>query len=158
MSCFVEALLDYVSFVFHARKIKGFIFLKQFTDPLFFFQPPLWMKYQQQVKDWEQAMSNANLGFASICQEKATSVEKPPMFAFCMKPRGLEVPNKGSKQRSHRKISGSGHNHVVSRDQDGLHPFGTSPANLLASFPFVCKKTPLFSYCCLATLYFIVIS
>lgn len=87
-------------------------------------QPPLWERYQQQLKDWEQAMSNANLGFASVCQEKAASMEKPPMSAFCLKPRGLEVPNKGSKQRSQRKISVSGHNHVVSRDQDGLHPFG----------------------------------
>ncbi|XP_055820657.1 uncharacterized protein LOC129889400 isoform X2 [Solanum dulcamara] len=87
-------------------------------------QPPLWERYQQQLKEWEQAMSNANHGFASICQEKAASMEKPPMSAFCLKPRGLEVPNKGSKQRSQRKISVSGHNHVVSRDQDGLHPFG----------------------------------
>ncbi|KAK4355436.1 hypothetical protein RND71_024407 [Anisodus tanguticus] len=87
-------------------------------------QPPLWERYQQQLKDWEQAMSNANLGFASLCQQKAASMEKPPMSAFCLKPRGLEVPNKGSKQRSQRKISVSGHNHGVSRDQDGLHPFG----------------------------------
>ncbi|KAK4364958.1 hypothetical protein RND71_016316 [Anisodus tanguticus] len=87
-------------------------------------QPPLWERYQQQLKDWEQAMSNANLGFASVCQEKTASMEKPPMSAFCLKPRGLEVPNKGSKQRSQRKISVSGHNHGVSRDQDGLHPFG----------------------------------
>ncbi|OIT33749.1 PREDICTED: uncharacterized protein LOC109205606 [Nicotiana attenuata] len=87
-------------------------------------QPPLWERYQQQLKDWEQAMSNANLGFASVGQEKAASVEKPPMSAFCLKPRGLEVPNKGSKQRSHRKISVSGHSHAVPRDQDGLHPFG----------------------------------
>ncbi|CAN4076578.1 unnamed protein product [Withania somnifera] len=87
-------------------------------------QPPLWERYQQQLKEWEQAMSNANLGFASICQEKAASMEKPPLSAFCLKPRGLEVPNKGSKQRSQRKIPVSGHNHVVSRDQDGLHAFG----------------------------------
>lgn len=87
-------------------------------------QPPLWERYQQQLKEWEQAMSNANLGFASVCKEKVASMEKPPMSAFCLKPRGLEVPNKGSKQRSQRKISVSGHNHVVSRDQDGLHPFG----------------------------------
>ncbi|XP_049376666.1 uncharacterized protein LOC125841560 [Solanum stenotomum] len=87
-------------------------------------QPPLWERYQQQLKEWEQAMSNASFGFASVCQKKAASMEKPPMSAFCLKPRGLEVPNKGSKQRSQRKISVSGHNHVVSRDQDGLHPFG----------------------------------
>ncbi|XP_060208179.1 uncharacterized protein LOC132635699 [Lycium barbarum] len=87
-------------------------------------QPPLWERYQQQLKDWEQAMSNANLGFASVSQQKAAFTEKPPMYAFCLKPRGLEVPNKGSKQRSQRKISVSGHNHIGSRDQDGLHSFG----------------------------------
>ncbi|CAN4127849.1 unnamed protein product [Withania somnifera] len=87
-------------------------------------QPPLWERYKHQLKEWGQAMSNANHGFASICQEKAASMEKPPMSAFCLKPRGLEVPNKGSKQRSQRKISVSGHNHVISRDQDSFHSFG----------------------------------
>lgn len=89
-------------------------------------------------------MSNASFGFASGCQDKAASMEKPPMSAFCLKPRGLEVPNKGSKQRSQRKISVSGHNHVVSRDQDGLHPFGTSLANLLSSLPFSLKEFIIF--------------
>lgn len=42
------------------------------------------------------------------------------MFAFCLKPRGLEVPNKGSKQRSHRKLPVSGHHHASSVDQDGF--------------------------------------
>lgn len=107
----------------------------------FFLQPPLWERYQQQLKDWEQAMSNANLGFASVGQEK------PPMSAFCLKPRGLEVPNKGSKQRSHRKISVSGHSHAVPRDQDGLHPFGTFLTTMQTSMPFCLKNiTFLFSY------------
>lgn len=92
-------------------------------------------------------MSNANLGFAIVGQEKAASVEKPPMSAFCLKPRGLEVPNKGSKQRSHRKISVSGHSHAVPRDQDGLHPFGTFLTTMQTSMPFCLKNiTFLFSY------------
>lgn len=45
------------------------------------------------------------------------------MFAFCMKPRGLEVPNKGSKQRSRRRFSVSGTAGFA--DQDGFHALGT---------------------------------
>lgn len=55
------------------------------------------------------------------CKEKTPLIEKPPMFAFCLKPRGLEVPNKGSEQRSHRRFPVSGHSHLASGDQDGLH-------------------------------------
>ena len=64
---------------------------------------------------------------ASLCngyQDKTSPVEKPPMFAFCMKPRGLEVPNKGSKQRSQRKISVSAHSNSAFVDHDGFHTFG----------------------------------
>lgn len=50
------------------------------------------------------------------CNEKVTLVEKPPMFAFCLRPRGLEVPNKGTKQRPQRKFTVLGHHGGVSRD------------------------------------------
>lgn len=53
-------------------------------------------------------------------------LEKPPMFAFCLRPRGLELPNKGSKQRSQRKISAASHSCSLSRDSDGHHSFGNS--------------------------------
>lgn len=72
---------------------------------------------------------NSSNGFT----EKATLVEKPPMFAFCLRPRGLEVPNKGTKQRSHRKFTVLGHHGGVSRDSDGLHVNGNS-----TSVGFVC--------------------
>ncbi|KAK4747051.1 hypothetical protein SAY87_026088 [Trapa incisa] len=75
-------------------------------------QPPLWERYQQQVKEWELNANRANPSLPSGCK-KAPMVEKPQMFAFCMKPRGLEAPNKGSKQRSHKKMSVSGHNHAA---------------------------------------------
>uniref|UniRef100_A0A5B6ZAK8 Enhancer of polycomb-like protein n=1 Tax=Davidia involucrata TaxID=16924 RepID=A0A5B6ZAK8_DAVIN len=87
-------------------------------------QPPLWERYRQQVKEWEQAMTKANTALSNGCQEKAPPIEKPPMFAFCLKPRGLEVPNKCSKQRSQRKFPISGHSHAVVGDQDALHAFG----------------------------------
>eukprot|EP00268_Persea_americana_P022012 TRINITY_DN2187_c0_g1_i1.p1 TRINITY_DN2187_c0_g1~~TRINITY_DN2187_c0_g1_i1.p1 ORF type:complete len:1691 (+),score=369.43 TRINITY_DN2187_c0_g1_i1:296-5368(+) len=86
-------------------------------------QPALWERYQQQLKEWDAVMSrtqNSSNGFT----EKATLVEKPPMFAFCLRPRGLEVPNKGTKQRSHRKFTVLGHHGGVSRDSDGLHVNG----------------------------------
>ncbi|KAE8687126.1 Enhancer of polycomb-like transcription factor protein, putative isoform 5 [Hibiscus syriacus] len=77
-------------------------------------QPPLWERYQQQVREWEQAMSKGN----------PKSIEKPPIFAFCMKPRGLELPNKGSKHRSQRRISVSGQSQHALGDHEGCHSFG----------------------------------
>jgi hypothetical protein len=88
------------------------------------FQPPLWETYRQQVKEWEQAMTKINANLPMGCQEKAAPIEKPPMFAFCMKPRGLEVPNKGSKQRSQRKFGVSGQSNAIGGDQDGFLAFG----------------------------------
>ncbi|CAH2075742.1 unnamed protein product [Thlaspi arvense] len=84
-------------------------------------QPPLWERYEQQVKEWE---TESNSMLSNGCQEKAPPVEKPPMFAFCLKPRGLEVPNKGSKQRSQRRFPVSSHSRGILVDQDVLHSFG----------------------------------
>ncbi|KAJ7958703.1 Enhancer of polycomb-like transcription factor protein [Quillaja saponaria] len=58
------------------------------------------------------------------CLDKAASMEKPPMYAFCLKPRGLEVPNRGSKQRSQKRFSLSAHTNTILGDQDGFHCFG----------------------------------
>lgn len=90
------------------------------------YQPPLWERYQQQLKEWEQSMLKLHY-HVTECQEKTIAsenlLEKPPMFAFCLKPRGLEA-NKGSKQRSHKKLMYS-HQSSFSREQDGgLHASG----------------------------------
>lgn len=88
-------------------------------------QPPLWEQYQKQLKEWELAVSaNAN---SSNDHGNGRIIEKPPMFAFCLKPRGLEAPIKGSKQRSHKKFTGSGKHSMVLRDQDHLQGSGISP-------------------------------
>ncbi|XP_073275352.1 uncharacterized protein [Primulina huaijiensis] len=81
-------------------------------------QPPLWGQYRHQLKEWELTVARGNGSFP------VPHLEKPSMFAFCLKPRGLDVPNKGSKQRSHRKFSVSGHHNTTSGDQDSLHTFG----------------------------------
>ncbi|XP_022976083.1 uncharacterized protein LOC111476594 [Cucurbita maxima] len=83
-------------------------------------QPPLWETYQLQLKEWESTVNKNNTNFCNGYHEKAASVEKPPMFAFCLKPRGLEVFNKGSKQRSQRKFSVSGHSNSIAYNQDGF--------------------------------------
>lgn len=69
-------------------------------------------------------MTKMNTTLANGSREKAAPVEKPPMYAFCLKPRGLEVPNKGSKQRSQKKYSISAHTNAVLGDQDGFHSIG----------------------------------
>lgn len=87
-------------------------------------QPPLWEMYQRQVREWELSMSKVNPILPNGCSDKVPSIEKPPMFAFCLKPRGLEVPNKGSKPRSQRKISVSGQSNHALGDHEGCHSFG----------------------------------
>ncbi|KAL6216913.1 hypothetical protein ACLB2K_010131 [Fragaria x ananassa] len=87
-------------------------------------QPPSWEIYQKQVREWEQVMTKMNTTLANGSREKAAPVEKPPMYAFCLKPRGLEVPNKGSKQRTQKKYSISAHTNAVLGDQDGFHSIG----------------------------------
>ncbi|XP_027940136.1 uncharacterized protein LOC114194222 isoform X2 [Vigna unguiculata] len=77
------------------RKKSGMALIRQF-------QPPLWERYQKQVREWEVAMTKNNTP-SNAC------LEKPAMFAFCLKPRGLESVNKGLKHRSQKKISVSGH-------------------------------------------------
>lgn len=88
-------------------------------------QPPLWERYQRQLKEWEHDVTRRNCAFSLGSQEKVPRPEKPPVFAFCFRPRGLDVPNKGSKQRSHRKFPVSGHHHASSADPDSL-VFGSS--------------------------------
>ncbi|KAK9682555.1 hypothetical protein RND81_10G082000 [Saponaria officinalis] len=81
-------------------------------------QPPLWEKYQQQVKEWEQAALSAPPSGSS---ENPAIVEKPAMFAFCLKPRGLEMPHRGSKHRPQKKLPIGFLSHGVLGDPDSLH-------------------------------------
>ncbi|KAJ0961486.1 hypothetical protein J5N97_001990 [Dioscorea zingiberensis] len=99
----------------HKRQKKGLPLIRQF-------QPPLWECYQQQLKQWEAAMSKMH-NSSDGSQDKGCLIEKPAMFAFCLRPRGLEVPNKFSKQRSHKKFIYSGHHNSFAKEQDGLHAF-----------------------------------
>lgn len=91
------------------------------SESLCNFQPPLWERYQKQVREWELAMTKNNAP-SNGCLDKVTTLEKPAMFAFCLKPRGLESLNKGLKHRSQKKISVSGHANS-NLDQDGFHTF-----------------------------------
>ncbi|GAB4837383.1 hypothetical protein Ancab_002261 [Ancistrocladus abbreviatus] len=99
------------------RQKKGLPLIRQL-------QPPLWEKYQRQVKEWELAMMKSSSAPSNGYHEKVSPIEKPPMFAFCLKPRGLVVPNKGSKQRSQKKLPIPGQSNLVSGDLDPLHSFG----------------------------------
>ena len=61
---------------------------------MLFMQPPLWERYQQHLREWELAMERSNTRLPSGCHGKAVLADKPPMHAFCLKPRGLEVPTR----------------------------------------------------------------
>ncbi|XP_006844371.2 uncharacterized protein LOC18434233 isoform X1 [Amborella trichopoda] len=86
------------------------------------FQPPLWERYQRQMKEWESRVNHIH-NASNGSKEKATLLERPPMFAFCLRPRGLEVPNKGSKQRSQRKLS-AGASSFIQREHDSCQVSG----------------------------------
>ncbi|XXG46745.1 hypothetical protein AAC387_Pa02g1512 [Persea americana] len=99
------------------RQRKGMPLIRQL-------QPALWERYHDQVKEWESAMSKKH-NFSDGYKEKVVLSEKPPMFAFCLRPRGLEAPNKGTKQRSQRKFMVLGHHSgVLFGDTDGLQITG----------------------------------
>ncbi|KAL5729371.1 hypothetical protein ACHQM5_002339 [Ranunculus cassubicifolius] len=109
----VQLIKDIYEYWKQKRRKKGLPLIRQL-------QPPLWKRYQQQLKEWELGLNQIH-HYPNGCKEKAVLLEKPAMFAFCLRPRGLEVPNKGSKQRSHRKLSTTP---SFSRDSDGHHSFG----------------------------------
>lgn len=69
-------------------------------------------------------MTRNSTGLPNGISDKVALTDKPPMYAFCLKPRGLEVPHKGSNQRSHRKFSVAGQSNAFAGDHDGLHPCG----------------------------------
>ncbi|CAJ2662716.1 unnamed protein product [Trifolium pratense] len=119
--CIVKIIYDH----WHQRRQKkGMALIRHF-------QPPMWERYQQQLKEWEVAVTKNNLS-SNGCQDKGATLEKPPMFAFCLKPRGLELQNKGLKHRSQKKISVSGHTNNF-RYHDGFHTTGRRPNGLAFS-------------------------
>nr|KYP39251.1 hypothetical protein KK1_039461 [Cajanus cajan] len=109
--CVVKIIYDYWQ---QRRQKKGMALIRHF-------QPPLWEIYQKQVREWEIAMTK-NTAPSNGFLDKVTTLEKPAMFAFCLKPRGLESLNKGLKHRSQKKISVSGQANS-NPDHDGFHTF-----------------------------------
>lgn len=123
-------------------------------------QPALWERYHDQVKEWESAMSRKH-NFSDGYKEKVVVSEKPPMFAFCLRPRGLEAPNKGTKQRSQRKFMVLGHHSGVFGDTDGLQITGNFSAfyfvtvqisryflSMFLSLHFVCDSRQKIKWVC----------
>jgi len=106
----------------------------------------MWERYQQQLKEWEIAVTKNNLS-SNGSLDKGATLEKPSMFAFCLKPRGLEVQNKGLKHRSQKKISVSGHTNRF-RYHDGFHTTGKSCFHLLLLHLKKIKNFLLTFFCC----------
>ncbi|XP_021312363.1 uncharacterized protein LOC8078775 isoform X3 [Sorghum bicolor] len=88
------------------------------------FQSAMWKIYEQQVHEWESKVYRMQ-GSSNGYQEKKLP-PKPALFAFCLRPRGLHVPYKGPKQRSHKKLMSTGC-HSFSREHDGFYRQGYSP-------------------------------
>uniref|UniRef100_A0A7N0UTD4 Enhancer of polycomb-like protein n=1 Tax=Kalanchoe fedtschenkoi TaxID=63787 RepID=A0A7N0UTD4_KALFE len=97
------------------RRMTGMPLLRQL-------QPPLWERYQKQLQEWELALSRSTYSLNG--SNKPPLPEKPPMFAFCLKPRGLEVPSRSTKQRSHKKYHGPGHISAAMGGNYGYHGYG----------------------------------
>ncbi|OEL34268.1 hypothetical protein BAE44_0004713 [Dichanthelium oligosanthes] len=82
------------------------------------FQSAMWKIYEQQLHEWESTVYRMQ-GSSNGYEEKKLP-PKPALFAFCLKPRGLHVPYKGPKQRSHKKLMSTGC-HSFSREHDGFY-------------------------------------
>ncbi|KAF8080571.1 hypothetical protein N665_0934s0012 [Sinapis alba] len=92
-------------------------------------QPPLWEKYQRELKNWELVMSKASTPNSYGPQKKESPMEKPAMFAFCFKPRGLEVKHRGTKHRTQKKISVyAQHSNTALGDYDAYNSSGRRSA------------------------------
>lgn len=79
-------------------------------------------------------MSKATTPFSCGSQEKQSPIEKPAMFAFCFKPRGLEVKHRGTKHRAQKKLSVYAQHNTALGDYDVYNSSGKS---LLPSFFFL---------------------
>ncbi|KAF8705805.1 hypothetical protein HU200_031013 [Digitaria exilis] len=96
------------------RKKKGMPLIRHF-------QSAMWKIYEQKLHEWESTVCRIQ-GSSNGYQEKNLP-PKPALFAFCLKPRGLHVPHKGPKQRSHKRLMSTGC-HSFSRENDGFYRQG----------------------------------
>ncbi|XP_019447523.1 PREDICTED: uncharacterized protein LOC109350716 [Lupinus angustifolius] len=110
--CLVKTIYEHWQ---RKRQKKGMALIRHF-------QPPLWKRYKQQVKEWEVALSKNNSPYCNGGLDKVATLQKPPMFAFCLKPRGLELVNKGLKHRPQKRVSLSEHTNNILY-HDGFHTF-----------------------------------
>jgi hypothetical protein len=83
----------------------------------------MWMIYEQQLHNWESTVYR--MQGSNVYQDKKLP-PKPALFAFCLRPRGLQIANKGPKQRSHKKLMSSGC-HTFPRGQEGFYRAGSLP-------------------------------
>ncbi|CAM6047428.1 unnamed protein product [Sphagnum compactum] len=73
------------------------------------FQPAPWEIYQKQMQVWQdQFMQLQQQSLTASKQQLLQQCRRPPLFAFCLRPRGLEARRILQKQRSHRKQSVNG--------------------------------------------------
>ncbi|BBN19263.1 hypothetical protein MPTK1_8g09190 [Marchantia polymorpha subsp. ruderalis] len=68
------------------------------------FQPAPWEQYQRLLEDWQMKVNQLQEDSPTANKQQLQSMcKRPPLFAFCLRPRGLENRNKMQKQRSQRK-------------------------------------------------------
>ncbi|XP_062192320.1 uncharacterized protein LOC133895542 [Phragmites australis] len=82
------------------------------------FQSAMWKVYEKQLHHWESTLYRMQGSSNGYLEKKLPP--KPALFAFCLRPRGLQMPYKGPKQRSHKKLMSSGC-HSFSREQEGFY-------------------------------------
>ncbi|KAL2609279.1 hypothetical protein R1flu_027852 [Riccia fluitans] len=68
------------------------------------FQPAPWQQYQKLLEDWQATVNQLQQESPTANKQLLQSLcKRPPLFAFCLRPRGLENRNKMQRQRSQRK-------------------------------------------------------
>ncbi|CAM6086156.1 unnamed protein product [Calypogeia fissa] len=90
----VKAIHSYWS---EKRRRKGMSLVR-------YFQPAPWEQYQKQLQEWQEKVDQLQQKSPTATKQQLQSLcKRPPLFAFCLRPRGLETRNKMQKQRSHKK-------------------------------------------------------
>ncbi|XP_078164960.1 uncharacterized protein LOC144559693 isoform X2 [Carex rostrata] len=79
-------------------------------------QPPLWMHYQKLLDEWEASVRKI-LRAPHSALSKAPPGEKPAMFAFCLRPRGLQLKRPQKKLFLSSRSHGRRLNAHVSRER-----------------------------------------
>ncbi|KAF3326961.1 Enhancer of polycomb-like protein [Carex littledalei] len=107
----IEELMEDVGPMEVVKEVAGYWITKRMKKGMSLIRhllPPLWMHYQKLLDEWEASVRKIKRAPHSALS-KAPPAEKPPMFAFCLRPLSLQL------ECPQKKLLPSSRSHVGSR-------------------------------------------